>query len=202
MKGLECPNCEKQVLRLWELFIFISPFWITRTCRNCSKKVKFDFNVVIQILFSIILGVIFISFVMGLAFVGGVGYLAYDYTQNNPKFCITCHEIMIESYETWEKSEHAEIKCHSCHYMTPEYAASFSFSALKGMPEKVPPRPEGKVIVPDKYCMKCHWDAEKQHGDAGEWAYFLFPKTHVPENANKVTESRFHALHSFLGSCG
>jgi len=59
MKGLECPYCEKQVLRLWELFIFISPFWLARACRNCSNKVKFDFNVVIQILFSIISGVIF-----------------------------------------------------------------------------------------------------------------------------------------------
>ena len=59
MKGLECPYCEKQVLRLWELFIFVSPFWLTRTCRNCSNKVKFDFNVIIQIFVSIILGVIF-----------------------------------------------------------------------------------------------------------------------------------------------
>jgi len=59
MKGLECPYCKKEVLRLWELFIFISPFWLTRTCRNCSNTVKFDFNVVIQIMFSIILGVIF-----------------------------------------------------------------------------------------------------------------------------------------------
>ena len=147
----------------------------------------------------IILGALAISLVIGLAVAGGVGYLVYDHTQNNPKFCITCHEIMIESYETWEKSEHAEVNCHSCHYMTPEYAVGFPLSVLKGTPEKIPPRPEGKVIVPDKYCMKCHWDAEKQHGDAGEWVYFIFPETHVPENANKVTDSRFHALHFFMG---
>ena len=38
--------------------------------------------------------------------VGGIGgYLMYNYTQHNPKFCKTCHTIMIESYETWETSE-------------------------------------------------------------------------------------------------
>lgn len=27
----------------------------------------------------------------------------------------------------------------------------------------------------------------------------IFPKTHIPEHANKVTDSRFHALHYFMG---
>ncbi|MBD3309270.1 hypothetical protein GF339_22910 [candidate division KSB3 bacterium] len=144
-------------------------------------------------------GVILAVVVVLIVVVGGVGSMTYDYTQNNPKFCLTCHDIMIESYETWENSEHAEVNCHSCHYLTPEYVKSFSLSVLKGMPEKIPPRPLDKIIVPDKYCMKCHWDAQDQHGDAGEWSEFLFPKTHVPEDSNKVTDSRFHALHYFMG---
>lgn len=59
MKGLECPCCKKEVLSLWELFVFLSPFWLTKSCRNCNNKVNFDFTVVIQIMFSMILGVVF-----------------------------------------------------------------------------------------------------------------------------------------------
>jgi hypothetical protein len=144
---------------------------------------------------SLIFGVLFGCLIVA----SGIGYLTYDYTQNNPKFCITCHDLMIESYETWQTSEHADVNCHSCHYFTPEYAINFPLGVIKSMPKKIPERPEGKVIVPDKYCMECHWDGEEQHGDAGEWAYWIFPKTHAPENANKVTNSRFHALHYFMG---
>ncbi len=59
MRGLDCPCCKKDVLSLWELFIFPSPFWLTRTCQHCNEKVQFDFTVVIQIMLSMIVGVIF-----------------------------------------------------------------------------------------------------------------------------------------------
>ncbi len=143
-----------------------------------------------------IIGGILVVFLVAFS---GFGYVAYNYTQLNPKFCITCHDIMIESYETWQVNEHAELNCHSCHYFTPEYAINFPLSAMKSMPAKIPDRPKDKIVVPDKYCMSCHWDGKKQHGDAGEWAYWIFPKPHISEDANKVTDSRFHALHYFMG---
>lgn len=49
MKSMECPNCKKQVLKLWELFIFPSPFWLTKKCQNCQKKVQFNTGVVYQV---------------------------------------------------------------------------------------------------------------------------------------------------------
>lgn len=63
MKGLECPNCTKRVLRLWELFTLFSPFWFSRTCRSCGTKVQFDFNVILQIMFSVIIGIIFLRII-------------------------------------------------------------------------------------------------------------------------------------------
>lgn len=128
-----------------------------------------------------------------------VAFFSYNYIMHNAKFCIFCHDIMIESYETWQTSEHKDINCHACHYMTPEYAIRFTISAIEGMPPKIPKRPAGKVIVPDKYCMLCHWSDKRQHGDAGEWGYWLFPATHVPENSAKVVDSQFHAVHFFKG---
>jgi hypothetical protein len=46
MKIMECPNCKEQVLMLWELFVFPSSFWLTKSCRNCQKKMQFNFGVV------------------------------------------------------------------------------------------------------------------------------------------------------------
>ena len=115
--------------------------------------------------------------------VGGIGgYFMYNYTQHNPKFCKTCHTIMIESYETWETSEHAEVTCHTCHALTPEVIMNYTYRILMGMPDKVPPREEGEIIVPSSDCIECHWEQEKEFPDA-----------------NKVDTSRFHAAHYFMG---
>jgi len=123
-------------------------------------------------------GVLFVILVVG----GIFGYFMYDYTQHNPKFCATCHTIMIESYETWETSEHAEVSCHTCHPLTPEVVMNYAYRFMMGMPDKVPPREEGKIIVPSSDCMPCHWEKEKE-----------FP------NAKNVATSRFHATHYFMG---
>jgi len=58
MKGMDCPKCGQQVLKLWEFFIFPSPFWLSKRCRNCSAKVGFDFNTVYQIILCFILAML------------------------------------------------------------------------------------------------------------------------------------------------
>ena len=49
MKGFECPHCNQKVFKLWEFFIFPSPFWINRICMHCRKKVRFDMDVVMLV---------------------------------------------------------------------------------------------------------------------------------------------------------
>jgi len=131
------------------------------------------------------------------AVAGGVGYKFFDYAQHDPKFCTTCHPIMDEAYATWEDNEHFEAAtCHGCHHLTPGNAFTFGMYTLIGMPSEVPEREESKVIVPDKHCMNCHWIEERQHGDAAsEWLSFAFPHPDPPEEVNKVSYSRFHAIH-------
>jgi len=58
MNSLECPYCKKQALRVWEIFIFPSPFWIHRRCISCNRKVRFNFNLYFQIVLFIFLAVI------------------------------------------------------------------------------------------------------------------------------------------------
>ena len=48
----------------------------------------------------------------------GIGSVhLYDYTEHDPKFCVTCH-VMDEPFDTWETSVHKTIECHDCHYAT------------------------------------------------------------------------------------
>lgn len=169
----------------------------------------------------IILGVFVVFSGSALLVAGVTGYVAYDYIQRNPRFCITCHDIMIESYEKWEKSEHAEVNCHACHHLSPEEAINYGIQLMNGMPDKIPPRPEGKIIVPSNDCMNCHWKEKKEvegHGSKGidltnidltdidltdiviqvgqKIRAFLAP---AGPDGNNVASSRFHAIHYFNG---
>lgn len=114
--------------------------------------------------------------------IGGAGFTAfttYNFTQNNPKFCNSCH-IMNPAFAAWEKSEHAEINCHECHHLSPSELNALMVSAFIKRTEKVPVR-YGKIIVPWKYCIGCHWE-ENEHYPA----------------AKKINDSRLHAKHYFI----
>jgi len=112
--------------------------------------------------------------------VGGglIGYLVFDYTQNNPKFCVSCH-LMNEAYSLWEQSVHKGINCHDCHHLSVKEMNGLMFNFVFHRPETVPDR-HGKIIVPWKYCIKCHWEKDER-----------FP------GAPSINESKIHAKHYF-----
>jgi hypothetical protein len=58
MKFLECPYCYKQAVKLWEIFVFPSRFWLDRTCGSGNNKIKVDFNTVVMIGCSLLLGLL------------------------------------------------------------------------------------------------------------------------------------------------
>jgi nitrate reductase cytochrome c-type subunit len=109
----------------------------------------------------IIVAVFFLSFMAG----GGiVSYKFYDYTQNNPNFCVSCH-LMQEAFQTWEESEHAGINCHDCHHLSVEEMNQLLVSFIFHRPTEVPDR-HGKithsqihakhVFMEKLECTKCH----------------------------------------------
>ena len=120
--------------------------------------------------------------VLVLISITGAGYTAYnlyDFTQNNPKFCVSCH-LMQEAFETWEQSEHAEINCHECHHLSIPEANMLMFKFIVHRPEEVPDR-HGAVIVPWKNCIQCHWEKDER-----------YPR------ASSINTSRLHAKHYFM----
>jgi len=120
--------------------------------------------------------------VLLLSILSGVGYASfrfYDFTQNNPNFCVSCH-LMKPAFETWEASVHQKINCHECHHLSVEEMNQLLISFVFHRPTEVPDR-HGKIIVPWKYCVKCHWESDENY----------------PE-AEKINKSRLHAKHYFM----
>jgi len=111
---------------------------------------------------------------------GGYGtFKFYDFTENNPKFCVSCH-LMEPAFAAWEKSEHKNINCHDCHELGIIDKNKLLISFVLHRPESVPQR-HGKIIVPWKLCMKCHWETNEAYPDAP-----------------RINHSQYHAKHVFM----
>ncbi|MBF0558094.1 MAG: NapC/NirT family cytochrome c [Nitrospirae bacterium] len=46
-----------------------------------------------------------------------VGYRYYQYTQDNPQFCVSCH-LMKEAFSEWQKGKHRDVVCQQCHQLS------------------------------------------------------------------------------------
>jgi hypothetical protein len=109
--------------------------------------------------------------------VAGGGYVAYrfyDFTQNNPKFCVGCH-LMQPAFDTWAQSEHKDLNCHDCHHLSVPEMNDLLISFVLHRPNVVPER-HGKVIVGKKYCNQCHTEGK----------------------AKRINRSLFHAKHVYM----
>lgn len=126
-------------------------------------------------------GKIIIAVLLLVIAVGGgvVAFKFYDFTQNNPKFCVSCH-LMKPAYDAWARSEHKGINCHECHHLTIPEQNRLLVNFILHRPKKVPPR-HGKIIVPWDKCVKCHWETDKKY-----------------PNAKKINNSVMHAKHYFM----
>jgi nitrate/TMAO reductase-like tetraheme cytochrome c subunit len=110
----------------------------------------------------------------------GIGaYKFYDYTQNDPNFCISCH-LMKPAFEAWQKSEHQKINCHNCHHLSIPEQNRLLINFILYRPQSVPPR-HGKIIVPWKSCAACHIETSTEYPDA-----------------KKINNSPLHAKHFFM----
>ena len=58
MKLLECPYCHKEAARLWEIFVFPSPFWQLKICEHCKKKIRFNSKTIYEIVLFMISGIV------------------------------------------------------------------------------------------------------------------------------------------------
>ena len=126
-------------------------------------------------------GKIIIAVLLLIIFTGG-GYTAfrfYDFSQNNPKFCVGCH-LMQPAFDAWTTSEHKEINCHDCHHLSIVEQNRLLINFLLKRPISVPPR-HGKIIVLWKVCIRCHWEKDEKY-----------------TQAQLINRSQMHAKHVFV----
>jgi len=122
-----------------------------------------------------ILAVVLVVIIIG----GSVAaYKLWDYKENNPNFCMTCH-LMKDAFDKWSISEHKGVNCHECHHLTLIEQNMLLVNLVLHNPKEVPKR-HGEIIVPWKLCTKCHVDKNEK-----------FP------NAVKIDKSPFHQKHFF-----
>jgi hypothetical protein len=84
-------------------------------------------------------------------------YFIYDYTQNNPKFCTTCH-LMSDAYETWDASAMHDLNCHYCH-------ESDMLESLDHVREVIFENPDTVTkltVVENEACEDCHANEDPQ----------------------------------------
>jgi len=134
--------------------------------------------------------------------IGGsiIAYKVYDYTQNDPTFCVSCH-IMDTSYSSWQASEHKSVNCHECHHLTVSEAIKLLYGATFTHPTSVPARHKGEFIVDQHYCLKCHTGGKAKRIDSSP-----FHMKHVSLEKKECTECHGEVkpdksgLHRFLPS--
>lgn len=81
----------------------------------------------------------------------------YDYTQNNPKFCTSCH-LMNEAYDTWEVSAMHDLECHKCHEASMAESMQHVIDVLTKNPEEV----TKPVSIENDMCETCHASNDPQ----------------------------------------
>ena len=81
----------------------------------------------------------------------------YDYTQNNPKFCTTCH-LMNEAYDTWSVSAMHDLNCHECHETDMVESIGHVIEVLTKNPDDVTKPTE----IDNSLCEHCHASNDPQ----------------------------------------
>lgn len=92
---------------------------------------------------------------------GGIeAYQTYDYVQHDNEFCLSCH-LMVEPYERFARSEHADLGCKACHQPTLVARSTMALTQILQNPDSL----TAHAHVPNAVCIECHVD-----GDPGKWS--------------------------------
>src|SRR3972149_1849071 len=92
--------------------------------------------------------IILFFFVLALAL---PSYLSYEYIENDPTFCISCH-LMQEPFDLWKASAMHSVTCHNCHQQSVMDSMNLLYQTVLFNPKNVTKH----ANVPITNCEKCH----------------------------------------------
>ncbi|MEZ4474395.1 MAG: NapC/NirT family cytochrome c [bacterium] len=118
------------------------------------------------------------------------GWKTWDYIQNDPNFCTSCH-LMDDAFDRWKHSPHAQVNCHTCH---PGDIAS-NLHQLWVQLTKQPKEVKKHAEVPAKICGQCHL------ADDDRWPQVAATsghRVHWVEKKIECVECHAPAVHTFI----
>lgn len=128
--------------------------------------------------------------------VGFAGYKINDYFEKDPEACRLCH-VHDGAHELWEKSKHNVVICKQCHHSTKKDQVRQLYRFVFLGHATVEPR-HGKIIVPSKLCMECHWEGNKKYPQASLVNASPFHAKHVFVEKVECTRCHGYIAHQFL----
>jgi nitrate/TMAO reductase-like tetraheme cytochrome c subunit len=81
--------------------------------KHWSNKIADRLEGLMEHVTGIVLVAIAVVTVLGLL----TGYRYYNYTQDEPQYCVSCH-LMQEAFREWQRGQHSHVVCQQCHRLT------------------------------------------------------------------------------------
>ncbi|MBI2853165.1 MAG: hypothetical protein HYX84_08750 [Chloroflexi bacterium] len=137
-------------------------------------------------------GVLFsaaIALVAIIVFSGFQFFRFYNYTQEDPNFCRSCH-LMEQAWDKWAISQHKDVTCHSCHEQSVIESSRLVVSFALGRYQRV----ESHAVVKDEACEECHESANIRWPQVAATAGH---KVHTEEQNLACTKCHSTTLHRF-----
>ncbi|MBI5632515.1 MAG: NapC/NirT family cytochrome c [Nitrospirae bacterium] len=85
-----------------------------------------------------------------------LAYRYYEYRQEDPNFCVSCH-LMKEAYKEWQKGKHRDIVCQQCHHVSMLEQNRLLVAFVMKQNEQAFSQSHGRE-KPWRECKKCHMD--------------------------------------------
>lgn len=120
------------------------------------------------------------------------GWRTWEYIQNDPTFCTSCH-LMDDHFNRWARSPHNEVNCHTCH---PGDIAS-NLHQLWVQITDSPTEVKKHAVVPAEICGQCHLSGAA----ADRWPQVAATsghRVHWVEQGIQCVECHAPAVHEFV----
>lgn len=142
--------------------------------KNISRKLK----------------IFLVAVVMGAGIFTVTSYKVYDYVENDPRFCRSCH-IMKTPFKKWSESPHHMVNCHECHKQTKKESLHQLWMYVTQRPDAVIHHPE----LDHKTCAQCHMSNDTQWKRIQETAGH---KIHFEKAGIECLDCHMKGIHEFV----
>lgn len=119
-----------------------------------------------------------------------VAWRTWDYIQNDPTFCTSCH-LMEGPFDKWAESPHGKLNCHTCHpgsLMSNLHQLWVTFT-------EHPTEVKKHAVVPAKICGSCHLANDARWKQVGATAGH---QVHYNELKIECVQCHAPSVHKFL----